>query len=212
MSKRKFATWMMTLMLLVSLYPILKIAVNEIYGLVYENTYSAEVIYDASDQWNYKGHRLEVVEQPSPRLLIDNHPFPILQQAKKTDSDVKKTLYETYIRSSAYVEVLDKEAKQKKLAVVQRFQDPDPGKVSDDRYRIIWVEDGKTEEFSTDERRSPVYRAGLMAFVSPSPVGWVDNVLYGWPGVVVPFLFPFGTFAISSIYLIRFISVRRKVS
>jgi hypothetical protein len=208
--KRKFITWAMILMFLLSLYPNLKIAVNEVYFVLFANSYEVNIIYNASDQWNYKGHQLEIVEQPSPQLLIDGEQFPLLNLVEMTNSGTTSSLYQKYIRTSVYQEVTDKKTKQKRLAVVQRIQDQYRDTVSDDRYRIIWVEKGniRTEEFSTDERRDPIYRAALISIVSPSPIGWIENLLYSWPGLGIPFLFPFATFAVSAIYLLLLIRKR----
>lgn len=67
------------------------------------------------------------------------------------------------------------------------------------RFRIIVLDsDGRVtdETFFRKDRGSPLLRAALARFVSPSPMGYHSDLMMVWPTLLYPVMFPWGTGAI----------------
>lgn len=221
--------WFGVLLLGLSGYPLLLMAREVVSGSIVSSRYRLMPVYDKQTA-TLGSHRI-VLEDDAPssidtlarvrgavRIMVDGTVQSILDNVEIRPAFRDANRYHGFV---ALIGFEDSSRQQPSVAVVVNAGvAPDvPRRASAGfdldhlRFRLIvlnWDGHVTDETFFRKDRGSPLLRAALARFVSPTPMGYHSDLMMVWPTLLYPYIFPWGTGAIGGFCMLAALLGRTK--
>jgi hypothetical protein len=221
--------WIGGLLVAISVYPLFLMAREVSTGYYVGFRYRVTPTYD-SQTAAIGAHRISLADEygtsPDPsarirgtvRILIDGRDYSEANGVEIRPYFHDENRYHGYL---GIVSVTDHFNNDSYAVGIQNLGvDPDRSKSHADdfdfqylRFRSVMLNsDGAVREeiFFYKDRGTPPIRAALARYVSPTPMGFHSDLMMGWPTLLYPLLFPFGSGLAGIICFLVAIKLRRR--